>query len=106
MEKNLRRKYMCLHAKLHPTFCDPMDCNHRVTNSSVNRISQARILGGLPFLPPGVLPDPGIEHTYLMSPALGGGFVLFCFVLFNPLALPGKPIDVCACVCVCVCVCN
>ena len=28
---------------------------------------------GLPFLPPGDLPDPGIEHTSLMSPALASG---------------------------------
>ena len=30
---------------------------------------------GLPCLPPGDLPDPGIEPTYLMSPALAGGFL-------------------------------
>ena len=29
---------------------------------------------GLPFLPPGDLPDPGIEPTSLASPALAGGF--------------------------------
>ena len=29
---------------------------------------------GLPFPPPGDLPDPGIEPVSLMSPALGGGF--------------------------------
>ena len=29
---------------------------------------------GLPFLPPGNLPDPGIEPGSLMSPALTGGF--------------------------------
>ena len=29
---------------------------------------------GLPSLPPGDLPDPGIEPTSLMSPALAGGF--------------------------------
>ena len=32
---------------------------------------------GLPFPPPGDLPDPGIEPTSLMSPALAGG-------LFSP----------------------
>ena len=30
--------------------------------------------GGLPCPPPGDLPDPGIEPTSLMSPALTGGF--------------------------------
>ena len=29
---------------------------------------------GLPFPPPGDLPDPGIEPVSLMSPALAGGF--------------------------------
>ena len=39
---------------------------------------------GLPFPVPGDLPDPGIELTSLMSPALAGRFF--------PLAPPGKPI--------------
>ena len=30
--------------------------------------------GGLPPSPPGDLPNPGIEPTFLMSPALAGGF--------------------------------
>ena len=29
---------------------------------------------GLPFLPPGDLPDPGIEHMSPVSPALAGRF--------------------------------
>ena len=29
---------------------------------------------GLPFPPPGDIPDPWIEPTSLMSPALAGGF--------------------------------
>ena len=29
---------------------------------------------GLPFPPPGALPDPGIEPMSLMSPSLAGGF--------------------------------
>ena len=29
---------------------------------------------GLPFPPPGDLPDPGIEPKPLLSPALAGGF--------------------------------
>ena len=39
---------------------------------------------GLPFPPPGDLPDPGIKPTSLMSPALAGGFFRF-----SP---PGKPL--------------
>ena len=30
---------------------------------------------GLPFPPPGDLPDPGIKPESLMSPALAGGFI-------------------------------
>ena len=37
---------------------------------SVHRISQARILEWVPFPSPGDVPDPGIEPSFLMSPAL------------------------------------
>ena len=36
-----------------------MDCSS--PGSSVHEIFQARILGGLPFPPPGDLPNPGIK---------------------------------------------
>ena len=36
--------------------------------------SRQEYWSGLPFPPPGELPDPGIEHTSPMSPALAGGF--------------------------------
>ena len=36
--------------------------------------SRQKYWSGLPFPPPGDLPDPGIEPVSLMSPALGGGF--------------------------------
>ena len=38
---------------------------------------------GLPFPPPGDLPNPGMKPTSLLSPALGGGF-------FTTVP-PGKP---------------
>ena len=38
---------------------------------------------GLPFLPPGDLPNPGVEPASLASPALAGGF--------SATAVPGKP---------------
>ena len=41
---------------------------------------------GLPCLPPGHLPNPGIQHTSLISPALAG---ISAYSL--PLLLPGKP---------------
>ena len=45
--------------------------------------SRQEYWSGSPFLYPGDLPDPGIEHTPLMSPALAGG-------VFT-MAPPGKP---------------
>jgi len=41
-------------------------------------IFQARILGELPFPPPGDLPDPGMEPVFPASPALAGGFFTQC----------------------------
>ena len=38
------------------------------------RFSRQEYWSGLPCPPPGDLPDPGIEPTSLMSPALAGGF--------------------------------
>ena len=68
---------MCVHAKSLqscPTFCDPMDCNP--PGSSAHGILQARILEwiAMPFPSPGDLPDPGVEPTSLMSPALASRF--------------------------------
>ena len=45
--------------KLCLTLCNPVDCS--LPGFSVRGISQARILHGLPFLPPGDLLDPGLE---------------------------------------------
>ena len=53
------------------TLCDPMDCSP--PGSSVHGIFQARIWDGLPFPPPGDLPNSGIKPTSLVSPALAGG---------------------------------
>ena len=43
---------------------------------------------GLPYPPPGDLPDPGIEPASLMSPALVGRF----FITGATGSLPGKPV--------------
>ena len=62
-----------MHAKslqLCPTLCDNMDCIP--PGPSVHGILQARYCSGLPCPPPGDLPDPGIEPTSLISPALAG----------------------------------
>ena len=38
--------------------------------------SRQEYWSGLPFPPPGDLPDPGIEHKSPVSPALAGGFFI------------------------------
>ena len=63
-------------------FSGPMDCSQ--PGSSVREIFQARKFPSrLPFPPSGNLPDPGIEPTSLVSPALAGRFFA--------IELPGKP---------------
>ena len=54
------------------TLCDPRDCSP--LGSSVHGILQARILEWVATPSSGGLPDPGIEPTSLISPALTGGF--------------------------------
>ena len=54
--------------------CDAMDCGPR--GSSVHGSLQARIWSGLPFPPPGDLPNPGIELASPVSPALQAGFFI------------------------------
>ena len=54
-----------VHACSVSSLCDSMSCS--MPDSSDLGISQAIILEGLPFPPPGDLPDPGIESR---SPAL------------------------------------
>ena len=58
---------LCVYSVTQPclTLCDPTGCS--MPGSSVHGISQARKWSGLPFLPPGDLPDPGTE---CVSPAL------------------------------------
>ena len=49
-----------------------MECS--LPGSFVHGILQARLLEWLPCLPPGDLPNLGIEPTSFMSPALAGRF--------------------------------
>ena len=57
--------------------------------------------GGLPFPPPGDLPNPGIKPASSVSPALAGGFLLACgelhkvaCVLLHHLGSPLGPVCV------------
>ena len=54
------------------TLCNPMDCSP--PGFSVHWILQARILEFLPCPPPEDFPNPEIELTSLMSPALASEF--------------------------------
>ena len=66
---------LCMHGKSLqscPILCNPMDCS--LPGSSVHGIFQAEYWSGLPCPPPGDLPNPGIEPTSRMSPALAEGF--------------------------------
>ena len=53
------------------TLCDPMDYSLPVFSMACFR---QEYWSGLPFPPPGDLPNPEIEPASLMSPALAGGF--------------------------------
>ena len=54
------------------TLCDPIGC--RPPGSSVYGILQAIILEWVACPPPGDLPDPGIEPTSPVAPALQADF--------------------------------
>ena len=60
---------MCLRC---PTLVTPWTVAHQAPLSM--EFSRQKYWSGLPFSPPGDLPNPGIEPTCLMSPALAGGF--------------------------------
>ena len=52
--------------------CDPVDCQAPLSKG----FSRQDSWSGLPFPPPGDLPDPGRQSSSLMSPALAGGFFM------------------------------
>ena len=52
------------------TVCNPMHCGP--PGSSVG-FFRKKYWSGLPFPPPGDLPDPGMEHKSRTPPALAGG---------------------------------
>ena len=66
MGKNMK-EHICVHAQLlqlHPTLCDSMDYSQ--PGSSVHQIFfRQEYWSGLPFPPPGDLPDPGTEPCLL-----------------------------------------
>ena len=80
INKGTSDKGVCVCAQSYLTLCDTIDCSP--SGSSVHGIfSRLEYWSGLPFPPPGDLPDPGIKP---MSPALASGFFTT--------ELPGKPV--------------
>ena len=66
---------MCVHASRFShvqLYVTPWAVTHRA--SLYMGFSRQEYWSGLPWAPPGDLPDPGIEPTSFMSPALAGGF--------------------------------
>ena len=61
---------VCLFVQSSPILCEPMDCSLQAPLST--GILQARITEWLPCLPPGDLPNPGIEPR---SPALQADYL-------------------------------
>ena len=66
--------------------CVFIDCSHRAPLSM--EFSGQEYWSGLPFSSPKDLPDPGIKHPSLGSPALAGGF-------FTTSAMWKAPVRVC-----------
>ena len=60
-----------MHAQLCPTLYDLMTVACQAPLSV--EFSRQEHWSGLPFPPPGDLPDPRIKHTSLVPPALAGG---------------------------------
>ena len=55
------------------SFSDPVYWAVAHSSSLSTGFSQQAYWSGLPFPPPGDLPNPGIQPAYLMSPALAAG---------------------------------
>ena len=67
-------KYICAHVL--ELSCPTLVVSWTVAHQAPlpMEFSRQKYWSGLSFSPPGDLPDPGIEPTSLMSPALAGGF--------------------------------
>ena len=74
--------YVCVGVCAHILFATPWTVAHEAPLSM--GFSRQEHWSGLPFLPPGDLPDPGIKPTSPVSPALAGG----CFTAFIELGSP------------------
>ena len=60
--------YACVCAQSRPALCNPKDC--RLPGSSFHGFSLQEYWSGLPFPPPGDLPDSGVKPVSPAFPAL------------------------------------
>ena len=74
---------VCSVAQLYPALCDFMGYNSVLQAPLSMGSSRQEYWSGLPFPPPGDLPDPGIKPASPRFPTLKGGFFIA-----EP---PGKP---------------
>ena len=65
--------FVCVCIQSYPTLCDSVDCEAQQAPLSLE-FSRKEYWSGLPFPSPEIFPNPGIEPTSLMSPALAGRF--------------------------------
>jgi len=75
LELSVKLKTLCVHAHLFnhvQLFATPWTLAHQVPLSMV--FPRQEYWSGLPFPPPGDLPNPRMEPESLVSPALAGGF--------------------------------
>ena len=63
-------------------FVIPWTVAHQASLS--REFSSQEYWSGLPFLPPGNIPDPGIKHTSPVSPSLAGRFLYHCTIWVSP----------------------
>ena len=83
-------------------FATPWTVAHQVPLSM--GFSRQGFWSGLPCLPPGDLPNPGIKFLSLMCPELAGGFFNTSVTLEAPYSLHSVNYSAsiqCMCVCVC-----
>ena len=68
---NIKRRSACSVTQSCPTFWNPMVSKPAPCQASLSRgLSRQEYWNGLPFPPPGDLPDPGVKPTSPVSPAL------------------------------------
>ena len=77
-------RYMCVQSC--PTFCDPWTAAHQAP--LFPEFSRQEYWSGLPFPPPGDLPDPEIYKLYFTNPDLSVSLSFLSLSLFFFLSLP------------------